>query len=247
VSQQEFEEVQAKLRIAEAEVNRAERMLQSLIAKRGQVGAKTEQANADVTSAQVNVGYSRVTAPMNGVVTSRQAEVGLLASPGVPLLTVEDSSHYRLEVSVEDSMLKRIRLASPALVFIDAIGVQGFPCKVTEIVPASDPGSRSSTVKIDLMDGKGNLLGPALRSGFFGKARFPIGQKDTLLIPSVSMTQNGQLTSVFTVDTSNIVHMRLIKPGKQYDNRLEVLSGLNSGDRIVVEGMDKVKEGDRVE
>ena len=109
-SPQEFDEVQAKMKIAEAEADRAGRMLQALLAKKSQVLARVEQAKADVTRAQIYVGYGRIASPMHVVVVSKQAEIGLLAAPGVPLMTVEDNSRYRLEVSVEDSMLGKIRL-----------------------------------------------------------------------------------------------------------------------------------------
>ncbi len=248
VSQQEFDEVQAKLKVAEAELDRANRMLQALMAKKSQVLAKTDQAKADVTNAQVYLGYSRILSPINGIVVSKQAEIGALASPGAPLLTLEDNSHYRLEVSVEDSMLKKIRLDTPVRISIDALGPREFSSRVTEIVPASDPGSRSSTVKIDLFDEKGKSAAqPVLRSGLFGKARFPVGQKQVIRIPQKAILQSGQLLSVFIVDSSHIVRLRLIKTGKQYGDQMEVLSGLNDGDRIVVEGMERVKEGDRVE
>jgi multidrug efflux system membrane fusion protein len=248
VSQQEFDEVQAKLKISEAEVDRAGRMIQALMAKKNQVISKTDQAKADITSARVYVGYGQILSPMNGIVTSKQAEVGLLAAPGVPLLTLEDHSRYRLEVSVGDSMLRRIRLETPVRISIDALGPKEFSSRVTEIVPASDPGSRSSTVKVDLFDKKGkSICGPGLRSGLFGKARFPVGQKQILSVPQKAILQRGQLMSVFIVDLSNVLHLRLIKTGKQYGDQLEVLSGLNDGDRIVVEGMEGVKEGDRVE
>jgi RND family efflux transporter MFP subunit len=240
--------VQAKLKVAEVEVDRAERMLQALKAKKSQVLAKTEQVKADITSTQVYVDYGRILSPINGIVTSKQAEIGLLAAPGVPLLTLEDNSSYRLEVSVEDSMLKKIRLDTPVRISIDALGPQEFSSRVTEVVPASDPGSRSFTVKIDLFVGKGGSVGqPDLRSGLFGKAHFPIGQKQILKVPQKAILQSGQLVGVFTVDSSNTLRLRLIKTGKQYGDQMEVLSGLNDGDRIVVEGVERVKEGDRVQ
>jgi len=248
VSPQEFDEVQAKLKVAEAEVDRAERMLQALKAKKSQVLAKTEQVKADITSTQVYVDYGRILSPVNGIVTSKQAEIGLLAAPGVPLLTLEDNSSYRLEVSVEDSMLKKIRLDTPVRISIDALGPQELSSRVTEVVPASDPGSRSFTVKIDLFVGKVGSIGqPGLRSGLFGKAHFPIGQKQLLKVPQKAILQSGQLVGVFIVDSSNILRLRLIKTGKQYGDEMEVLSGLNDGDRIVVEGIERVKEGDRVQ
>ena len=247
-SQQEFDEVQAKMKIAEAEADRAGRMLQALMAKKSQVLAKVEQAKADITRAQIYVSYGRITSPMKGVVVSKQADIGLLAAPGVPLLTVEDNSRYRLEVSVEDSMLGKIGLGASSQISIDAMGSQEFPRPVTEIVPASDPGSRSSTVKIDLLDVKETPRGgTVLRSGLYGRARFRVGQKQILAIPLKAILQRGQLVSVFVVDASQVLHLRLIKTGKQYGDQLEVLSGLNDGDRIVVEGIEKAKEGDRVE
>lgn len=247
-SRQEFDEVQAKMKIAEAEADRAGRMLQAAMAKKSQTLAKVEQAKADVAHAQIYLGYSRIVSPLNGVVVSKQADIGLLAAPGVPLLTVEDNSRYRLEVSVEDSMLDRIGLGSPAQISIDAVGPEEFPGRVTEIVPASDPGSRSSTVKIDLPGAKESSGSKGvLRSGLYGKARFPIGQKQILQVPLKAIIQRGQLVSVFVADSSQILHLRLIKTGKQYRDQMEVLSGLNDGDRVVVEGIERVKEGDRVE
>jgi membrane fusion protein, multidrug efflux system len=248
VSRQEFDEVHAKLQVAEAEVNRAERMLKSLAAKKSQVLARIEQAKADVTGAQVNLGYSRIISPMDGVVTAKQAEIGLLASPGIPLLTLEESSRYRLEASVEDSMIGKIRLGAPVIVSIDALGPEEFSCRVSEIVPASDAGSRSSAVKVDLVDHQGKPIGqPVLRSGFFGRVRFPVGQRQVIRIPQRAVLQSGQLVTVFVVDPSNILRLRLIKTGRQVGDRVEVLSGLNSGDRIVVGGVEKAKEGARVE
>jgi len=240
VSRQEFDEVQAKLKVAEAEVDRANRMLQALLAKKNQVHSKQEQVRADITSAQVYVGYGRILSPMDGIVISKQAEIGLLATPGVPLLTIEDNSHYRLEVSAEDSMLRKIRLGTPVQVSIDALGPQEVSSRVSEIVPASDPGSRSSTVKIDLSQ-------PGLRSGLYGKARFSVGQKQAIQVPQKAILQRGQLVGVFIVDPSDVVRLRLIQAGKTYGDRTEVLSGINDGDRIIVEGLEKVKEGDRVQ
>jgi multidrug efflux pump subunit AcrA (membrane-fusion protein) len=103
-------------------------------------------------------------------------------------------------------------------------------------------------VKIDLLDVKGSPGSRAvLRSGLYGKARFPIGEKQILKVPLRAILQRGQLVSVFVVDSSQILRLRLIKTGKQYGDQLEVLSGLNDGDRIIVEGIDRFKEGDRVE
>jgi multidrug resistance efflux pump len=110
VSPQEFDEVQAKYKVADAEAERATRMLSSLVAKKNQVLAKIDQAKAEVVNAQVYASYGRVASPINGLVIAKQAEVGTMAAPGTPLLTLEDDSHYRLEASVEESHIRSIHV-----------------------------------------------------------------------------------------------------------------------------------------
>ena len=73
-----------------------------------------------------------------------------MAAPGVPLLTVEDPSRFRLEATVDESKIGAVRLGESVPVVIDALGEQPIEGKVTQIVPAADPGSRTFTVKIDL-------------------------------------------------------------------------------------------------
>jgi multidrug efflux pump subunit AcrA (membrane-fusion protein) len=241
VSPQEFDEVKAKYQVAEAEADRAEKVLQMLAAKKSQVAARVDQAKAEIANAQINAGYARITAPASGVVTAKSIEVGATATPGAPLLTIEDDVNYRLEAAVEESKLSRIRLNDAVRVRIDAIGDEELTGTVAEILPAADPASRSYTVKIAL---------PArrmLRPGLYGKARFISGQKQAILVPHTSVVQRGQLTGVFAVDDKGISRLRLVKTGKSYGDRVEILSGLNEGERIVIDGAANVNDGSRVQ
>jgi membrane fusion protein, multidrug efflux system len=240
VSPQEFDEVETKYKVAAVEVERADRLLQSLIARKNMVLARIDSAKADVDVAQVQIGYARIASPINGVVVTKHAEVGSLAAPGTPLLTIEDSN-YRLEAAVEESQLRNIRLGANAMVTIDALGLEEMTGRVVEIVPTADPASRSYTVKIDLAS---KLL---LRSGLFGKARFIAGERQSLAIPSKAILQRGQLNYVYVVDGSGIARMRLITLGKQSGDHVEVLSGLSSGERIVSDGTSLNKEGVKVQ
>ena len=241
VSPQEFDEVQAKYKVADAEAQRATRMLSSLVARKNQVLAKIDQAKAEVVNAHVYTSYGRVASPMNGIVTAKQAEVGAMAAPGAPLLTLEDDSHYRLEASVEESQIRSIQVSDQVQVRIDALGDDEQSGTVSEIVPASDPASRSNVVKIDLP------VQSALRSGSFGRARFSSGQKQAITIPKRAIIERGQLVSVFVVDDAGIARLRLIKTGKAYGDRVEVLTGLSDGERIVIDGVEAVSDGSRVE
>jgi multidrug efflux pump subunit AcrA (membrane-fusion protein) len=242
VSPQEFDEVRTKLEVAKAETERAERLLQVAKAKQKQVLARIDQAKADVSNARVYVGYAKLTSPINGIVTSKQTDVGYLATPGAPLLTIENNSRYQLEVAVEESRLGTIHLGEQAQLQIEALGNTELTGSVEEIVPASDPNSRSYIVKVSVP----NLAGVQLRSGVYGKARFISGQRQALAIPKTAISQRGQLTGVFVVDQSGVARLRLIKIGRAFGDNVEILSGLNAGDLIVINGPATIQDGTRV-
>ncbi len=248
VSQQEFDEVQARYRGKTAEVDRTQEMLRSIQAKRDQVLARIDQAKAEISQAQVHVDYGRIQSPIRGIVTQKQAEVGGLAAPGALLLTLEDDARYRLEATVEESKLGKIRLGDSVRVIIDALGDQEWTGRVGEVQPTADPASRSSLVKIDLPEGLiKKAPGRILRSGLYGKARFAVGKKEIITIPHKAIFQRGQLLQVFAVDSSQMARLRLIKTGKIYGERIEVLSGLGEGEKIIVEGVERVNDGNRIE
>ncbi len=241
-SPQEFDEVRAKFEVARAESERAYRMLQAAKAKRNQVLARIDQGKAEVSNARIQAGYARLTSPINGIVVSKQAQLGSMALPGTPLLTIENDSSYQLEVSVEESLLNKIHLHDQAQVEIPAFGSTILTGSVGEIVPASDPNSRSYTVRIWLPSIAGHLM----RSGLYGKALFLSGQRDVLAIPQKAITQHGQLLTVFVVDQSGVARSRLIRTGRTLGENVEVLSGLNAGEQIVSEPATSIKDGTRV-
>ncbi len=244
VSPQEFDEVRARQEVADAEAERAGRLLQSLVARRRMAQARIDQAKADVSGSQVYSSFTRIAAPINGIVVSRQADVGYMAAPGAPLLTIESGSDYRLEAAVQESQINKIHLRDQVQVQIDALGQQELAGTVVEIVPASDPASRTYLVKISIALPSGNQQ--IIRSGLYGKARFITGQTQAITIPRKAVVENGQLTSVYVVDQSGIARMRSVRTGKTYSERLEVLSGLKEGEQIVVDGVEAVNDGSRV-
>lgn len=244
ISPQEFDEVKGRFEIANAEAERAGRLSQALEAKRREALARIEQAKADVADSQVQSSYARIAAPITGVVVSRQADVGHMATPGGPLLTIENGSDYRLEVAVQESQIGSIHLKDQARVQIDALGRQETRGTVVEIVPVADPASRSYLVKISIAIPPGSQS--LIRSGLYGKASFTTGQTKAMTIPRKAIVERGQLTTVYVVDQSGIARMRLVQTGKAFEDRVVVLSGISEGEQIVVEGVTAVKDGSRV-
>jgi RND family efflux transporter MFP subunit len=173
---------------------------------------------------------------MAGLITRKFVDVGDQAAPGVPLLEIEDPREYRLEATVDESQLATIRQGMQATVAVDALGADPLPATVAEIVPAGDPGSRSFVVKLDLPEDE------RLRSGMFGKARFPAGEKPAVTVPASALIERGQLSYVFVVGDDSRARLRLVTTGKHYGDRVEVLSGISEGDRIVVDGFDGLSD-----
>lgn len=240
VSQQEYDEVSARNDSAQAQLRRAQDMLRSTEAKRSQTTSRIAQAKAGLDQARLFLSYCRVQAPFAGVISEKQVDLGQLASPGVPLVTLEDAENFEARVDVPESRVDRIPVGQQVGVRIDSLGrtVTG---KVIEIVPRSDPGSRSVTVKIRLP------YSPGLHSGIYAVAQFEDPGATVLSIPSSSLIRRGQLVGLYFVNESNHATFRLIKIGRELGDRVEVLSGVSLGDRVVVAPSDVVRDGSPVE
>ncbi len=232
VTRQEFDEVNTKYKVADAEMARAEE-------NRRAVAAKKDQAESRIAQAQTLLDQTTIRSPYDGVVTDKPAELGMLASPGTPLVTVEESGSYRLDTQVGESEIRFAQQGKSVSVSIDAVPVE-LTGTVTEIVPAADPQSRTFTVKVQLPSD------PALRSGLYGKARFPAGKRELIALPTHAILSRGELQGLFVVGNDDVVHFRLVKTGKKYGDRIEILSGINPGERVVTQGAERLSEGERV-
>jgi RND family efflux transporter MFP subunit len=217
LSPQEFDEIKAKRQSAEA--------------RRDMASAGEAQANAALTQARTALGYTLVHAPFAGVVTQKNADPGALASPGMPLFTLEDTRKYRLEVTVDENSIRNVRAGQSASLSLDALGGAAINGKVEEIVPAADAASRSFLVKIGLPSDARLLSG--MRSGMFGRARFPLGERQAVLIPQAAVAERGQLQGVYVVDAKRMSELRYVTLGKADGQQVEVLSGLEDGETIV--------------
>jgi multidrug efflux system membrane fusion protein len=240
VSRQEFDEAEARYRMATAELQRASSNVEMQRARRSQALARIEQARAESQSANVTLGYATIVAPADGIVVTKVAEVGLMAQPGVPLLTIEDPATYRLEASVEESYTARVQLRAAVPVRIDALGGLDIKGSVAEIMPAADPASRSVVVKIDLPLTRG------LRSGQYGIAVFPAGERAAIVVPRGALVARGQLTGIFVVDDSNVARLRFVTTGQRSRDSVEILSGLDEGQRFVAENAGNLADGRKV-
>ena len=232
ISNQEFDEAVARRKAAEAGYEMA-------AAKVAQVRARIAAADQELQNAGILRGYAEIRAPFAGVVTAREVEPGSMAAPGAPLLTIERGGGYRLEASVEESHAQSIRAGQPVSVSLEALD-HTLAARVSEIVPAVDAASRTYIVKIDLPPL------PQLRSGMFGRALFQTGARNVLAVPAAAVTERGQLQSVMVAE-AGYAHTRLITVGQKSGDRVEVLSGLSPGERVIFPLPPGLANGARVE
>jgi RND family efflux transporter MFP subunit len=222
VSRQEFDQIEMQKKVSDAEYARINRML--------------ERTKANLEEVRVNYGFYQIRAPISGVVTEKKIETGSMAAPGMHLYTVEDTSQFKIEAAVDEGLAGKVFRDMTIPVIFDQTGEQTHG-RVTKVVPFVDPGSRTFSVEITLHNAH------SLKSGSYGKVLIPTGKKIALLVPDQAIVERGQLTGVFIVDNRDIIAYRLIKTGKTYGNRTEVLSGLREGDKVIVSGVEKAVDG----
>jgi RND family efflux transporter MFP subunit len=213
VSPQEFDEVKARY--------------QAALARRDMTRASQAQAKAALAQAHTSLSYTRILAPFDGVITEKKLDPGMLASPGLPVFTIEGLGHYRLEVTINENDLRFVRMGAQVTVVVDALETAQQKGKVVQIVPAADSASRTFLVKIEL---------PAdtrLRSGLFGRAQFSRGNRSALLIPQTAVVERGQLQGVYVLDQNRIANLRYVTIGRSNGSAVEVLAGLQERERLV--------------
>ncbi|NVN99984.1 MAG: efflux RND transporter periplasmic adaptor subunit, partial [Geobacteraceae bacterium] len=226
VSRQELDIKATELELAIQGVARAE--------------ARLRQARQQAKGADAFSDYTKIVAPIAGIITARHADLGATLFPGQPLFTIEDERGYQLELAIPESMSMTIKSGSSVDVTIDAVSAR-FTGKITDIVPSSDPASRTFVAKIPI-----NQKG--VKSGMFGRGAMQLGAaKPRITVPANAISERGALTLVWTVDSTKTAHMRIVKVGKQLGDRVEILSGITEGEQIITGSIEKVSDGAKVE
>lgn len=221
LSGQELDQIETQMKVADIDYQRAE--------------AAVARAGAGLSEAKVYHGFTRVVSPVSGIVTEKKIEVGSMAVPGAPLLTVEDNSAYRIEVSGDESLVGKIRPGMNASVFIESLNRQ-LNGRISEVVPSVDPMSRTFVVKIAIKS-------EGLRNGLYARVSIPVGKKETILVPGSAVVEKGELAGLYVVGGDSVIRYRLVKTGRSYGDNIEILSGVNPGDSVIVGGVDRAIDG----
>ena len=230
---QELDEAEAALRAAEARVDTAAAQVQA--AQRG-----VEAAQAAVRSTTIARSWTSLTASTDGLVVARHVDAGSTVSPGQPLLTLEAPGALQMEVRVDASRASALQIGQSVDIRVDDGGASDWtPAQIAEIARV-DPASHSFLVTLDAPVTSG------WRSGYYARARFAEATRSRLTVSSAAVIDRGQLTFVYVVGTDGHARLRLVSTGQTWDGRVEVLSGLVEGDRVVTDPPATLTDGARV-
>jgi RND family efflux transporter MFP subunit len=183
-----------------------------------------------------------LTAPFDGLVTERNVDPGTMATPGAPLLTLDDATAFRLEVRVDEARAAQVAVGAPAEVSLGEATAPDAAWSRARVVEVArlDAASHGFVVKIELPEGA------QVRSGQFGRARFQGPVQRTLTVPAAALLRRGQLTFVFAVDADGVARLRPISVGATAADRVEALAGVRDGEQVVLAPPASLSDGTRV-
>ncbi len=248
IAELDAKEYQAKLEQARAAFSHAERELErfTLLLRHNAVTrqefesfeSQSRIAKAVLSEAETMLHYTRIVAPFDGVVAHKLAEPGDLAQPGRPLVEIESAGPMVFESGISESLIHGIKLGDGLPVRIASLPDERTGT-VVEISPAAREANRTFLIKLELPESAN------LRSGQFGRVAIPVGESDLLAVPRGAVVERGQLQYVIVVQ-DGAARWRLVRTGKILDGHVQVLSGLDLGEWLVVDEPSKLADGQPV-
>ncbi len=203
--------------------------------------ASVQSAEANLHQAKINLDYSRITSPVDGIVTQKNIDKGSMAMPGTALLTIEDVREYKIEVNVDERMANQFTISMPINVIVDSIS-RTFNADINEIVPSIDTSSRTFVLKAVIKDPNEGKLS----NGLFARVLIPQKKINILVVPEKAVVRRGQLVGVYVLGEQDRIIFRMIRTSRTFGSDIEVISGLRENEKIIVDGINKVSEGQKI-
>lgn len=220
ISQKEIDDMTAHYNMAKAGLNAVQQM--------------KNEVNAQFA-------YTNIKAPFSGVITGKFVQVGDMANPGVPLISLESPKKFEVMAMVPESEIAKITKGIKVAVLIKSIN-ETIKGKVIEVSPSAKMTGGQYMVKVKLDKTEVKLF-----SGMFTTVQFPVkasGKSNSkVLIPLISLVQKGSLNGVYTISEQNTALLRWLRLGRTYGDKIEVLSGLTNEEVFITSAKAKLYNG----
>ncbi len=250
-------QAQANFNIAKKDYDRFTKLFELQSASQKELDdmrARYEMAKAALDAArmmknEVNAQYSytNIVAPISGIVTAKYVKPGDMANPGMPLLTIEAPSHLQAQAMVSEEQIPFIHTGQQVNITIKSSNKQ-LTGTVSEVSLSSANTGGQYLVKIDISEAKGLL------PGMYVNVQFPfeipasptINENKAMTVPVSAIVEQGQLKGIYTISSQKTALLRWLRLGKQTGDKVEVLSGLSSGEQYITYSDGKLFNGVKV-
>jgi len=209
-------------------------MFDTQIATRDSAKAKAETIRAQLAD-------RIITAPFAGILGLRQISPGALITPGTVITTLDDVKSVKVDFSIPEISLTEMKPGLPLIARTGAFSSRTFEGKVDSLDSRVDSATRSILVRATIPN-PDHLLKP----GMLLTVEIAVGDRETLTIPELALVSVGTRHYVFRLDNSNIAHRTEVKLGKRRTGEVEIVEGLNKGERVVVEGTVNLRDNSKV-
>ncbi len=229
---------EAELQQARSDLARTENLFKQKVASQEQLDRETtrlrttkaavHRAASSLRAAETTLSFATIRSPIGGIVIDKKVEQGDLVAPGQILMSLYDPSRMQLVARVRESLAARLKPGDSVGVRVDALDLdcQG---QVDQIVPEAEESSHVFEVKIS------GPCPPGIYSGMFGRIRVPVGKRLEIHLPETAIKHVGQIEWVYVVLGEGTVLRRFVQTGRWRDGQVEILSGLEVGERYLVD------------
>ena len=238
-TQQTVDQLQAAYDAAQEALKARKRALE---ASRTSLNASRTSLGASQRSMQTVQENTILRSPISGVVTARNYDAGDL--PGGPILTIQQMNPLKVVVNVNEEEFPKVRIGMPVSITFDAVPGETFNGSVYTINPEIDQATRTFKVEVTISNGAGKVS-----AGMFARVKFNYGMVNHIVVPdrAVVKMQGAGTRYVFVYNPNGTVRYVEVKLGQRLGDRYEILSGLSSGDRVVIAGQSRLTDGTKVQ
>jgi RND family efflux transporter MFP subunit len=241
IAEQELDNAMAKDKEGEAQISADEAAL-------SEAQNQLDVAFAEQKQLSAMSDYTRIAAPFDGVITKRNVDTGTLVQAGtssntqaLPVVSVAQTDRFRLTLPVPESAVPMIRLGTTVTVHVQALN-RDFEGKVARFADAVNQETRTMHTEVDVHNANGTIVG-----GMYAEVKLTLSKKDNALaVPIQAVNRNGSETTVLVVNSQDRIEERDVRLGMEGANQVEVVSGLNPKDRVVIGSRGDFRPGDRV-
>jgi len=255
VSRADFDNAEAKEKVAQAQVREAQAQQRTADAQLNTARSQIRSAQARIRGIETQIEYTNIRSPFNGLVISKDAEVGESVAPAIfgggntrgSVVTIVDPKTLEVEADVNESNITRILSGQPAEMTMDAIADKKFAAEAYQVVPTADRQKATVKVKVRFLNLDPRVLPDmTAKATFFKKNDAPSSnQKPRVTVPKSAVQQRDSQSVAFVVSNEK-VKLQPIRTGSEFGDRIEIVDGLVGGETLVVRGGESLKDGDRI-